>query len=194
MLVLKVIGGLCWLAAYRQAIATTKTKKRSLLPPTAIAFNLAWEGIYSAGGLAAWKRLTVEDRVQTVINVVWLINDLEWAQLQRAVGSRISRQSLVVAVLYQLTFLSRYPAGEAARISALWQNLAFSAYCSVLESVDQTDQRAIRFTAFRAVGTAIPTLTSGVLRGVRLRYVVPGICCVAFDIHRLWRQHKAADS
>ncbi len=191
MLALKVVGGAAWAVAYRQAIAETRVNGRVLLPPTAIAFNLVWEALYTTGALATWKKLTPEDRTQTAINLIWLLEDAEWARAQRAAGLPLPWKAVAAAALYQLAFLSIWRPGEAARISALWQNLAFSVYCAVEEDAnDGATARAATFTTLRALGTAVPTLTSGILRGYRPAYLLPGLGCVAFDLLRLAKQRK----
>ncbi|MFC9678426.1 hypothetical protein [Streptomyces sp. NPDC056948] len=190
LLALKVFGGTCWVAAYREAIAETEEEGTELLPEAALAFNLAWEAIYSAGGIWTWRKLSLEDRVQTVINISWLAHDVKWAQAIRKSGATVRPALIALAVSYQLAFLARLPPGEAARISALWQNLGFSAYCALTDSQSKANERVSRFTLLRAVGTAVPTMTSGVLRGVELRYLVPGMGCVAFDLMRLVKHGK----
>jgi hypothetical protein len=191
MLALKIAGATCWALAYEEAISEAKRKNgEQLLPRTAINFNLSWEAIYSAGGLTKWKDLTIEDRVQTVINVLWLTQDLRWARTLGAY-SKNSRATLLLAVLYQLGFLARLPPGEAARISALWQNLAFSAHAAVKQRAPGPGSHAFKFSLLRAIGTAVPTFTSGVLRGIEPKYLLPGLGCISFDALRIARQLRS---
>lgn len=195
LLTLKVIGAAAWLAAYREAIAESRDQGRDLLPRTALVFNLTWEAIYTAGGLAMWRRLTIEDKVQTAINASWLVSDAEWATLvrRRSGGSAFHPGVALAALGYHAAFLVGRPPGEAARLSAMWQNLGFSAYCALhndpsdLATIDGV-RRTSRFTLLRAVGTAVPTLTSGLLRGVEPRYLLPGLGCGAFDALRLRKE------
>ncbi|GFH37216.1 hypothetical protein [Streptomyces pacificus] len=188
LLALKVLGGACWVAAYREAITETEEEGTELLPEAALAFNLAWEAIYSSGGIWTWRKLSLEDRVQTIINISWLVYDVKWLQAVRRHGTHVRPGLIAMAVTYQLAFLSRLPPGEAARISALWQNLGFSAYSALTEA--QVDERASKFALLRAVGTAVPTVTSGILRGVEPRYLTPGLGCVAFDLLRISRNGR----
>ncbi|MEX1652237.1 hypothetical protein ABZ960_03520 [Streptomyces pseudovenezuelae] len=188
LLALKLFGGACWVAAYREAIHETEEEGAQLLPEAALAFNLAWEVIYSAGGIYTWKKLSLEDRVQTLINVSWLICDVKWLKAVRRRGDKLRPSLIALAAAYQLAFLAELPPGEAARISALWQNLGFSAYCALVPPRNKADKRAQNFTLLRAIGTAIPTMTSGVLRGVQPKYLAPGLGCVMFDLIRLTRQ------
>jgi hypothetical protein len=197
LLTLKVIGAAAWLAAYREAIAESRGQGRDVLPHPALVFNLTWEAIYTIGGLATWRRLTIEDKVQTAINASWLVSDSEWARLvqRRAGGSAFHPGVALAALGYHAVFLKRYPPGEAARLSAMWQNLGFSAYCALHDdpagrpTVDGV-RRAYRFTLFRTIGTAVPTLTSGLLRGVEPRYLFPGLGCGAFDALRLRKERR----
>jgi hypothetical protein len=194
MLVLKLVGGLSWIGAYQEAIAESRAGRPSLLPESALAFNIAWEAIYSLGGAATWRRLTVEDRTQTVLNVAWLVQDIRWVRsLQPGERTQLHRPALLAsAVIYQLAFLSKMRPGDAARVSALLQNLAFSAYCAAVQPTGSGESsRARRFTALRAAGTAVPTATSGALRGIRPRYLLPGLGCVACDSIRLYRQRSS---
>ena len=190
LVALKAVGGLSWTLAYRRAIQSTRKTDSRLLPPIAMAFNFAWEAIYSAGGVAKWRDLEWEDRAQTAINLGWLYNDARWVhEVHVRDGQPLPVRMVLVGSAYQALFLSLLPAGDAARVSALWQNLAFSAYCAVAQPLPaRDDPDALAFTAYRAVGTAIPTATSGVLRGVRPRYLIPGLGCVGFDLIRLLRQ------
>jgi hypothetical protein len=194
LLILKLIGGVAWLAAYREAIAESTEDGRELLPRTALVFNLTWEVVYTAGGIATWRRLTLEDKVQTAINASWLANDLQWAARAHRHGNAPIHPVVLFALGYQLAFLSWYPPGEAARLSAMWQNLGFSAYCALREPDDcvtlEGARRSRRFTLLRAVGTAIPTLTSGVLRGVEPKYLLPGLGCSGFDALRLSKERR----
>ncbi|MFJ5668483.1 hypothetical protein ACIQAR_22605 [Micromonospora chalcea] len=190
LLALKVAGATCWAYAYREAIDISRRTGRGPLPDPAIAFNLAWEAIYTAGGIWKWRELELEDRVQTVINAIWLSYDIRFASsLPRK--DRQTFRLMLVAVLYQLLFLAKYPPGKAARISALWQNLGFSGYCAL--SVNQkfpADVSTAKFTLLRAIGTAVPTFTSGVMRGIEPAYLLPGIGCIAFDLLRIGREQS----
>ncbi len=183
MIGLKVFGGVCWMAAYREAITESRHSGESLLPTKAIAFNLVWEAIYSAGGIVTWKKLTPEDRAQTIINTIWLLLDLEWSRSLKRQGIETPKGAITMAIVYHAAFLMIYPPGKAARISALWQNLAFSSYCA-LTNLHSGSSHNRRFTLLRAAGTAVPTFTSGVLRGMQPKYLLPGLGCIAFDIIR----------
>lgn len=190
LLSLKVFGGACWVGAYREAIKETEEAGNKLLPESAIVFNLTWEAIYSAGGVWKWKTLTLEDRTQTVINIAWLVNDIQWAREIRQRGTRVHPAVIASAVAYHLYFVARNPPGEAARMSALWQNLAFSAYCALSKSKNNASSHARKFTLFRSIGTAIPTATSGALRGIEAKYLIPGLGCIAFDLLRISTQRR----
>jgi hypothetical protein len=196
LLALKVIGAASWTAAYWSAAEAADSGEPALLPPSALAFNLAWEAIYTAGGLSTWRRLDREDRTQTLINASGLAADLNWLRRLSVTDSELpSHRAACAAVLYQLGFLAVLAPGDAARISALWQNLALSWYCAFIQPIPpRSDKNASRFTFFRAIGTAVPTLTSGVLRGIRPRYLVPGAGCVLLDLSRLVRQASNAGS
>ncbi|MFJ8053722.1 hypothetical protein [Streptomyces luteogriseus] len=187
LLTLKLFGGACWVAAYREAIAETEEQGTELLPEAAIAFNLTWEALYSAGGIYTWKKLSLEDKAQTVINICWLVHDVKWLRAMRRRGAPVRPALIALAAAYQLSFLAKLPPGEAARISALWQNLGFSGYCA-LAPPDKADRHTRNFTMLRAIGTAVPTMTSGLLRGVQPKYLAPGLGCVLFDLMRLARQ------
>ncbi|MGW7510539.1 hypothetical protein ACWGJ0_22905 [Streptomyces massasporeus] len=175
------------MAAYREAIKETEEQGTELLPEAAIAFNLTWEALYSAGGIYTWKKLSLEDKAQTVINISWLAHDVRWLRAMRRRGTQVRPALIVLAAAYQLSFLAKLPPGEAARISALWQNLGFSGYCALVPP-DKPDRHTRNFTLLRAIGTAVPTMTSGVLRGVQPKYLAPGLGCVLFDLMRLARQ------
>lgn len=187
MLALKVTGGISWALAYREAVSVASREGAKLLPSSAIAVNAVWEAVYSAGGVATWKKLTVEDKTQTILNITWLLGDVAWmATLRRHDPKHFKdiQRYLPAALAYQLAFLSFYEPGDAARRSALIQNLGFSAYCALK---NDRDCGSIRFSLLRAVGTAVPTFTSGVFRGFRPEYAAPGFACIAFDVMRVWR-------
>ncbi|MBX9364518.1 hypothetical protein AB0D62_34510 [Streptomyces massasporeus] len=193
LLALKLFGGACWVAAYREAIKETEEQGTELLPEAAVAFNLAWEAIYSAGGIYTWKKLSLEDKAQTLINISWLVHDVKWLRSMRRRGTQVRPALIVLAAAYQLGFLAKLPPGEAARISALWQNLGFSGYCALVPP-DKADEHTRNFTLLRAIGTAVPTMTSGVLRGIQPKYLAPGLGCVLFDLIRLARQEGGRTS
>jgi len=190
MLGLKVGGAWSWTVAYSLAIEETREQRHVVLPRQAIALNAAWELIYSAGGIVTWRRLSLEDKAQTILNVAWLLGDLRWSRTIRRAGlTTVSHRQVAFAFAYQLAFLARLPPADAARLSALWQNAGFATYLAAARPhPDATRGRAIRFTTQRALGTLVPTLTSGVLRGVRPRYLVPGAVAAACDGVRLARQ------
>ncbi|GAA2263417.1 hypothetical protein [Streptomyces indiaensis] len=193
LLALKLFGGACWVAAYREAIKETEEQGKELLPEAAVAFNLAWEAIYSAGGIYTWKKLSLEDKAQTLVNISWLVHDVKWLRSMRRRGTSVRPAFIVLAVAYQLAFLAKLPPGEAARISALWQNLGFSGYCALVPP-EKSDEHTRNFTLLRAIGTAVPTMTSGVLRGIQPKYLAPGLGCVLFDLIRLARQEGGRTS
>ncbi|MFF7894491.1 hypothetical protein ACFZDI_21840 [Streptomyces sp. NPDC007907] len=193
LLALKLFGGACWVAAYREAVKETEEQGKELLPEAAVAFNLAWEAIYSAGGIYTWKKLSLEDKAQTLVNISWLVHDVKWLRSMRRRGTSVRPAFIVLAVAYQLAFLAKLPPGEAARISALWQNLGFSGYCALVPP-EKSDEHTRNFTLLRAIGTAVPTMTSGVLRGIQPKYLAPGLGCVLFDLIRLARQEGGRTS
>lgn len=191
MIALKVAGGACWVAAYQCAHRETEESGAVLLPVSAIAANVTWEALYVAGGVYKWRDLDAEDRVQTLLNTTWLLQDARWILAMRRSDSSVPVASVVTALAYQASFLIGRPPGDAARVSALIQNLAFSGWLALQEPVEPVPARALRFTALRAFGTAVPTVTSGLLRGYRPTYFLPGLGCVVLDSVRLLRLSKA---
>jgi hypothetical protein len=185
LLGLKVTGGISWMLAYREAIRSARETGENTLPGSAIAFNLVWEVIYTAGGVAKWRQLDLEDRVQTVINAVWLSYDLKLSNELRN-DLKNKKTAFLIAGVYHAVFLACLSPANAARSAAFWQNLGFSAYSALFESsTAETAFANQRFTLLRAIGTAIPTATSGLARGVDPACLVPGIGCICFDIIKL---------
>jgi hypothetical protein len=192
MLALKVAGGTCWVAAYELAHREGRRSSVALLPPAAIAANLAWECLYTAGGVYKWRDLTVEDRIQTLINGAWLVQDVRWVHLLRRSGIQIPPLYYFGAAMYQLAFLAGRQPGDAARQSALLQNLAFSTSSALNRPQPPISENVFTFTLLRAFGTAVPTATSGILRGYRPLYLLPGIGCLFMDGVRYLRLRRAS--
>jgi len=191
LLCLKIAGGASWTMAYREAIRDAQESGQSDLPASAMTFNLVWEAIYTAGGIAKWKKLDFEDRVQTVLNGVWLSCDLRLC-LELSEELKSKKFAFVTAALYNLALLALLPPEEAARVAAFWQNLGFSAYVALFQQSTAEEVFARqRFALLRAIGTAIPTITSGLARGIEPAYLVPGIGCACFDLITLGKGYEA---
>ncbi len=189
MLALKLVGAAAWLLAYREASQAAKEGEQ-LLPTAAIVANATWEAIYALGGIVKWKELTIEDKFQTLTNLAWLGADSLWIRSLTLSNVDFRRQALQLlpsALTYQSVFLLRYQPGDAARRSAFLQNLAFSAYCALQSKGAESTEHAQRFTIYRAIGTAVPTFTSGILRGYRPGYALPGFGALLFDLQRIAR-------
>jgi hypothetical protein len=190
MLGLKVAGGISWILAYREAIRDAQETGQGELPGPAIAFNLVWEITYTAGGITKWRQLDLEDRIQTALNAAWLSCDLKLCyQLREELKSK--KLAFLSAGVYNAIFLALFPPEEAARITAFWQNFGFSAYAALFQSnTAGTASASQRFTLMRTIGTAIPTVTSGLGRGINPAYLIPGIGCACFDLIKLGKGHK----
>lgn len=191
---LPIMSGLLWIAAYLGIIQAMRKDRSIGIPIVAACLNIAWELVYFSGGVALWDRFDAHTHIQTVINGAWLtldvviivwvlkLSSLEYPDIRSKWLPTLILGCILGALAFQGAMALSLDTQLAARLSAFIQNALMSgAFIAMYLRKGPIGQRS-SIALCKLFGTLMPTISSGLLSGLKPAILLLGLTCLAMDI------------
>jgi len=203
-IILTLVSGICWTVVYIDGIRLGFKHRSYAIPFYALAFNFAWELLYTYYGFQS----TIS--VQAVVNAVWLVFDIGilvtyfkfgrkyfparvpgYSPASEDAGGAFigwSILALVSAFCVEFAFRKEFGVRVGAGYSAFLQNLLMSVlFIAMLVKRASREGQSLTIAVSKWLGTLAPTILFGIIgdggfpRGNFLIAVV-GVLCSVFDL------------
>lgn len=205
-IILTLTSGICWTIVYIDGIRLGFKHRSYAIPFYALAFNFAWELLYTYYGF----QTTIS--IQAVVNAVWLVFDagilITYFKFGRkyfpahvpgysssgdakATASGFigwSVLALIAALCIEFAFRKEFGVRVGASYAAFLQNLLMSVlFIDMLVRRASREAQSLTIAVSKWLGTLAPTILFGIIgdggfpKGSSL-IVVVGILCSAFDL------------
>ena len=198
-LILIAISGICWTIVYIDGIRLGFKDRSYAIPFYALAFNFAWELVYTVFGLKTRVNL------QTIVNCVWLAFDLGIIYTYFKYGRKYFHPDLPqqwfigwsvlvlgLALGIEYAFLREFGVPIGAAYSAFLQNLLMSIlFIHMLIKRGSREGQSLNIAVNKWLGTLAPTILYGIFggegfRGPSFLILALGVCCSIFDLTYIW--------